>query len=111
MTHLNWAEQYKRIRGILDIRWPGYMIHESGIWSDVHQRWFFLPRRCSHEVYNEVLDEKMGCSVLISADPEVYDVKIVQVRHYVYYLFIQYCCCLCNNCHCELVYHNNKLFL
>lgn len=83
MTHLNWVEQYKRIRGILDIKWPGYMIHESGVWSDIHKRWFFLPRRCSNEVYNEKKDEHMGCSVLISADPDVYDVQMVRVRHYI----------------------------
>lgn len=55
------------------------MIHESGVWSDVHKRWFFLPRRCSNEVYNEKKDEHMGCSVLISADSDVYDVQMIRV--------------------------------
>ena len=32
----------------------GYMIHESGRWSDVHQKWFFLPRKLSRESYDEV---------------------------------------------------------
>lgn len=49
MHNLNWVENYKRIRGALDIQWPGYMIHESGAWSAIHQKWFFLPRRCSKE--------------------------------------------------------------
>lgn len=47
--HLNWIENYKKIRGALGIEWPGYMIHESGMWSKVHRKWFFLPRRCSKE--------------------------------------------------------------
>ncbi|EDW59838.1 apyrase [Drosophila virilis] len=66
---LNWAENYKQLRlQSLQISWPGYMIHESGVWSPVHQRWYFLPRRCSKEKYNETLDEHMGCNILISAD-------------------------------------------
>lgn len=56
------------------------MIHESGVWSDVHQKWFFLPRRCSKERYNESLDEHRGCSVLISGDVNLYDIKVIKVR-------------------------------
>lgn len=72
-------EEYKRVREVLDIHWPGYMIHESAVWSNVHQRWFFLPRRCSKESYNETLDEHRGCSWLISADPTVHDLEAVNV--------------------------------
>lgn len=77
MAHINWVKEFNRIRSAINIEWPGYMIHESGLWSDVHKRWFFLPRRCSKEPYNETLDEKRGCSVLISADQDVYDIKVV----------------------------------
>lgn len=62
---------------MLGISWPGYMIHESAVWSPVHERWYFLPRRCSNERYNESLDEKRGCSVLISTDEDLYDVQQV----------------------------------
>lgn len=79
VNHVNWIEQYKRVREVLGIHWPGYMIHESGAWSSVHQRWFFLPRRCSQNSYNETVDESNGCSVLISTDSDVYDVKSVQL--------------------------------
>lgn len=79
VQHVSWIEEYKRIRNVLNIQWPGYMIHESGAWSQVHQRWFFLPRRCSQDSYNETLDEHRGCSVLISADSDVYDVKFIKL--------------------------------
>lgn len=47
---LDWSDHFKKIRAVADqITWPGYMTHESGVWSDVHKKWFFLPRRCSHE--------------------------------------------------------------
>lgn len=46
----------------------GYVIHESAGWSDLHQRWMFLPRRASTEQYHDTTDEKMGTNVLILAD-------------------------------------------
>jgi soluble calcium-activated nucleotidase 1 len=79
VSHLNWVDEYKRVREVLGIYWPGYMIHESGVWSDVHRRWFFLPRRCSKEQYNESLDEHRGCSVLITANEDLYDIKTTQI--------------------------------
>ncbi|CAH0579406.1 unnamed protein product [Chrysodeixis includens] len=66
--HLSWVNQYKSVRGSIGIQWPGYMIHESGVWSVIKQMWHFLPRRCSHEPYNETKDEVMGCNYLITAD-------------------------------------------
>lgn len=56
------------------------MIHESGAWSDIHKSWFFLPRRCSHERYNETRDETMSCNVMLTADENFVDIK---VRFYV----------------------------
>ncbi|GJQ72009.1 hypothetical protein Trydic_g3112 [Trypoxylus dichotomus] len=79
VRHIPWVEEYNRVREILDIHWPGYMIHESGAWSSIHKRWFFLPRRCSKETYNETLDERRGCSVLITANEEMGDVQIVHL--------------------------------
>lgn len=52
------------------------MIHESGAWSDTHKSWFFLPRRCSKNRYNETTDETMSCNVLLSADENFVDIKV-----------------------------------
>lgn len=68
VQHLNWINQYKAIRKSIEIQWPGYMIHESGVWSPVKQKWHFLPRRCSEDAYNETKDEVRGCNYLIVAD-------------------------------------------
>ncbi|XP_046627067.1 soluble calcium-activated nucleotidase 1 [Neodiprion virginianus] len=79
-THsLNWVSNYKRMRQSLNIEFPGYMIHESGVWSDVHKSWFFLPRRCSEEQYNETKDESMGCNVLLTADENFLNIKVTRV--------------------------------
>lgn len=76
---LNWISNYKRLRQALDIEFPGYMIHESGAWSDIHKSWFFLPRRCSHERYNETKDETMSCNVLLTTDENFIDIKVTKV--------------------------------
>lgn len=53
------------------------MIHESGAWSDIHQKWFFLPRRCSKEQYNETKDESMSCNVMLIADETFMNIKVI----------------------------------
>lgn len=82
VTHVNWVTEFNSLRSKLDIHWPGYMIHESGVWSNVHKKWFFLPRRCSKEAYNETLDEKRGCNALISVDPDFYDIQVVHIPNF-----------------------------
>uniref|UniRef100_A0A182PRV7 Apyrase n=1 Tax=Anopheles epiroticus TaxID=199890 RepID=A0A182PRV7_9DIPT len=77
--HLNWINNYKAIRKSIGIEWPGYMIHESGVWSEVHRRWFFLPRRCSRDRYNETRDEHMGCHFLISSDETFQSVRAIEL--------------------------------
>lgn len=68
VEHLQWTETYKEIRRSMGIEWPGYMVHEAVQWSEIHKKWFFLPRRVSHEVYNEDVDEGRGSNVMAVAD-------------------------------------------
>ncbi|KAL3096031.1 hypothetical protein niasHS_005790 [Heterodera schachtii] len=70
--------KYKALRGKIGIDFPGYMIHESGQWSDIHKKWFFLPRRASNDTYSETEDEHMGTNLLLIADE---DFEHIQVRH------------------------------
>ncbi|XP_032523983.2 apyrase [Danaus plexippus] len=79
IQHLSWVNQFKAIRLSIGIKWPGYMIHESGVWSVVNKKWHFLPRRCSHESYNETRDEVMGCNYLITANDDFSQVKAIEI--------------------------------
>ncbi|CAF4824225.1 unnamed protein product [Pieris macdunnoughi] len=79
VQHLNWVHQYKTIRRSIGIEWPGYMIHESGMWSEINNKWYFLPRRCSQQPYNESRDEVMGCNYLITADNNFNSCKAKQI--------------------------------
>ncbi|XP_076629172.1 apyrase [Colletes latitarsis] len=76
---LNWISYYKRLRQAIGIEYPGYMIHESGTWSDIHKSWFFLPRRCSQNRYNGTTDEIMSCNVLLTTDENFVDIKITKI--------------------------------
>lgn len=77
VQHQLWVMQYKAVRRAIGINWPGYMIHESGVWSAIKRQWHFLPRRCSRDTYNETIDEVNGCNYLITADD---DFKVVQAK-------------------------------
>ncbi|XP_058804888.1 soluble calcium-activated nucleotidase 1 isoform X2 [Phymastichus coffea] len=75
----NWISNYKRLREALNIEFPGYMIHESGAWSAIHHKWFFLPRRCSKEQYNETTDEMMSCNVMLTADESFVNIQVTSI--------------------------------
>lgn len=79
IMHLNWTTNYMTLRRALHIEFPGYMIHESGVWSNIHQRWFFLPRRASHFKYDEVSDERMATNVLLSTDANFTNVMVTYI--------------------------------
>ena len=54
VEHRPWASVYNKMRSSAGIVDPGYIIHESGAWSEVHKKWFFLPRRASTERWDTV---------------------------------------------------------
>ncbi|KAM4585490.1 soluble calcium-activated nucleotidase 1b isoform 2-T3 [Odontesthes bonariensis] len=66
VAHENWVPYYNALRSAAGIKPPGYLIHESAAWSNRLQRWFFLPRRASHEHYEETADERRATNLLLS---------------------------------------------
>ncbi|KAK0403829.1 hypothetical protein QR680_017144 [Steinernema hermaphroditum] len=80
VEHVRWVDEYIKLRTSYGIPHPGpgYMIHESAQFSELHKKWFFMPRRASHEKYTEAEDEHRGTNVLLVADE---DFSNVEVRH------------------------------
>ncbi|XP_007482989.1 soluble calcium-activated nucleotidase 1 [Monodelphis domestica] len=74
--HENWVSNYNALRDAAGIHPPGYLIHESACWSDTLQRWFFLPRRASHERYNEKEDEHKGTNLLLRSAQDFGDISV-----------------------------------
>jgi hypothetical protein len=77
VEHFDWTDNYDALRKVAKCQWgddpnkgAGYMIHESARWSDVHQRWFFFPRKLSRETYDQDNDEKKCCNLMVSCDAE-----------------------------------------
>ncbi|KAK1887101.1 Soluble calcium-activated nucleotidase 1 [Dissostichus eleginoides] len=78
VQHENWVPHYNALRSATGIQPPGYLIHESAAWSERLQRWFFLPRRASHEHYEEAADEQRAANLLLSCPA---DFSSFTVRH------------------------------
>ncbi|KAF1394837.1 hypothetical protein PFLUV_G00005280 [Perca fluviatilis] len=78
VQHENWVPFYNALRSATGIQPPGYLIHESAAWSERLQRWFFLPRRASHEHYEEAADERRATNLLLSCAA---DFSHITVRH------------------------------
>lgn len=57
----------------------GYLIHESAAWSERLQHWFFLPRRASHEQYDEAGDERRATNLLLSCPADFSTVSVKRV--------------------------------
>lgn len=79
VMHHDWKENYNALRARLKMNLPGYMIHEACVWSSVHQRWFFLPRRASRERYDETADEKRATNLMISASDDFKKIEVTTV--------------------------------
>lgn len=73
VAHHDWVSRYEAVRSALGIQYPGYVIHEAVNWSDKLKKWIFLPRRASHESYNEIDDEHRATNVMITCSEDFTD--------------------------------------
>lgn len=77
--HENWVPHYNSLRNAAGIEPPGYLIHEAAAWSNSFHRWFFLPRRASHERYEETADERRATNLLLSCPADFSYINLRQV--------------------------------
>ena len=70
MTHVSWVDNYRKLLKTAGIEPPGYLIHESAVWSSVNKKWFFLPRRASKLKYDDKADERHGTNMLLSCSED-----------------------------------------
>ncbi|XP_051957657.1 soluble calcium-activated nucleotidase 1-like isoform X2 [Xyrauchen texanus] len=79
VEHENWVPHYTALKKAAGIKPPGYLIHESGVWSERLQRWFFLPRRASSERYDETADERRGTNLILSCSSDFSQISVSRV--------------------------------
>ncbi|KAG1663296.1 Soluble calcium-activated nucleotidase 1 [Nymphon striatum] len=77
----NLLDVYSR-SGTLEIILGSYVIHESAVWSKIHKKWFFLPRRASTTKYNDKEDEKKGTNLLIKCSENFQDISITKIGEF-----------------------------
>jgi len=82
VQHYDWHLYYNKLREKTDTSSPGYMIHESAVWSDIHKKFVFLPRRASQDRYDENEDEHRATNLLITADQDFHDIEVRTVGPY-----------------------------
>lgn len=60
----------------------GYVTNEAGTWSDILQRWIFLPRKISETSFNEEADESKGANKLVIADEDFNDIEVRDIGNF-----------------------------
>ncbi|KAL7714165.1 Apyrase [Entamoeba marina] len=66
IVSLNWKDKYTAIKNSVGIYGDGYMIHEAVTYTPTNDKWYFAPRKCSQEKYDDVLDETRACKYIVS---------------------------------------------
>lgn len=75
----NWKPLYNILCSALSITQPGYMIHEAVRWSSTLLRWVILPRRVSHEPYDELMDERRGANIILLASEDFSAIRVIPI--------------------------------
>ena len=70
MMHVSWVKNYAKLLKTAGIEPPGYLIHESAVWSSINKKWFFLPRRASKLKYDDKEDERRGTNMILSCNED-----------------------------------------
>jgi len=79
IEHYNWRNNYQKLREVSGTTNPGYLLHEAVNWNPVKRKWYFLPRRVSHEEYDEVLDEERCGNLALIADEDFSHVEVKEL--------------------------------
>ncbi|WKY09661.1 hypothetical protein Q1695_002203 [Nippostrongylus brasiliensis] len=79
IEHVDWSENYNKLREAAGYPSPGYLTHEAAQWSDKHQKWFFLPRKANKNAYKEEEDEVSCTNLLITADEKFENIEVTKI--------------------------------
>lgn len=75
VSHVNWIPKFEKMQEVTDSIHPGYMIHEAIHWDSINKLWYVLPRRVSHDSYDEKKDEEMGSNLLLVFNEDFSELK------------------------------------
>lgn len=75
----DWTARFVKLRRAVGIHFPGFMIHEAVHWSDIHKKWFFLPRYASKLAFDATNAYETGANMLLSTSDCFCDTKVVYI--------------------------------
>ncbi|ELP92921.1 apyrase, putative, partial [Entamoeba invadens IP1] len=71
----NWKDKYHALKKAVGIEGDGYFINEAVTYAASKNKWYFAPRKCSNERYDDTKDETRACKYIIStSDFSTFDV-------------------------------------
>ena len=76
----DWTDRYHFIRKKLKATAPGYVINEAISWSPHLNKWVFMPRRISSEMYDDVKDEKMGAAKIVLVNEAFTSAEVIDIK-------------------------------
>lgn len=80
VKHVDWSSKYERLAIAAGVTFPGYLMHEAVLWSDMRREWVFLPRRRSVEAFNKSENEKRGWNVALIAGEDFEHIAAVEIQ-------------------------------
>lgn len=80
VLHQDWSDRFDSIAKAAGVVFPGYLMHEAVLWSEVRKEWVFLPRRVSKEPFDAEKNERRGSRIAITATEDFKTITVVEVK-------------------------------
>lgn len=77
---IDWTKNYNKLRNFANVPFPGYLLHETALWSTTRREWIFLPRRVSTRAYDRVDIENKGARDVYIATEDFSRIRHVVVE-------------------------------
>ena len=76
----DWTDRYHFVQKELGATAPGYVLHEAISWSAHLNKWVFMPRRISSEMYDEVKNEKKGAAKIVLVNEAFTSSEVIDIK-------------------------------
>jgi len=79
VEHIDWNPVYSALEAHLGVRAPGYVMHESVLFSEINRKWYFMPRQISHENHTEERHPYTCSNQMIIANEDFSEFRTISI--------------------------------
>ncbi|OQV20664.1 Soluble calcium-activated nucleotidase 1 [Hypsibius exemplaris] len=79
VEHLDWNPVYDAMENHLGIKAPGYVMHETVLWSEKLRKWYFMPRQISSLNHTEERHPYTCNNVMIIANEDFSEFRNISI--------------------------------